>query len=74
MRPVGARRHSGYHIYPATLQGTAMITSETLREWCSQARRKPVPLSEAIDMLQQAADELDLLVDLLHEIGERGET
>lgn len=51
-----------------------MITSEKLREWCSQARRKPVPLSEAIDMLQQAADELDLLVDLLHEIDERGET
>lgn len=51
-----------------------MITPEKLREWCSQARRKPVPLSQAIDMLQRAADEIEKLEDLLHEIGERGET
>ncbi len=35
------------------------ITPEELREWCAKARTKPVPLSEAIEMLQRAADALE---------------
>lgn len=51
-----------------------MITAQELREWCLKSRRKPISLSEAIDMLQRAADEIEKLEGLLHEIGERGET
>lgn len=47
------------------------ITPEELRAWCAQARRKPVPLSEAIEMLQRAADTIE---NMTPDLGLMGDT
>lgn len=50
------------------------ITPEELRAWCAQARRKPVPLSEAIEMLQRAADALETADNFAEEMRQRGDS
>lgn len=41
-----------------------------LRDWCVNIRRKPAPISDAVPMVQQAADRIEALEAVLRQARE----
>ena len=44
-----------------------MTQAEQLRAWCAEVRRKPMPLADAVPMVQESADRIEALEAALRE-------